>query len=236
MKLGARRTATVVLLCSLALPAWGQQYYLYEPRPTVPDAKEQTKDGVLVKEVPVLEGDTLYGISRKFSGHGTYYPQILLFNHIKDPNLIYTGDTLKIPLPHGEIPDVPVSAVRPRSKTQKHTYVKKKSSVRAERAPEKNLSAAVMKKAGDTAPGVAAVDQMSPKATPDPQKTDLVVSRPVAVASQQLFEKAVKAYRQDDCRTALELFDRYLADNATSPMAADASLYKAECYLKLSAQ
>jgi TolA-binding protein len=56
------------------------------------------------------------------------------------------------------------------------------------------------------------------------------------VAGQQLFEKAVKAYRQDDYREALELFDRYLTDNPGSPMAADASLYKAECYLKLSAQ
>ncbi len=54
--------------------------------------------------------------------------------------------------------------------------------------------------------------------------------------AQKLFETAVKAYRQDDCRTALELLDRYLADNSGSPLAADATLYKAECYLKLSAQ
>ncbi len=60
---------------------------------------------------------------------------------------------------------------------------------------------------------------------------------PVAVPdAQKLFETAVKAYRQDDCRTALELLDRYLADNSGSPLAADATLYKAECYLKLSVQ
>jgi TolA-binding protein len=55
-------------------------------------------------------------------------------------------------------------------------------------------------------------------------------------AGQKLFEAAVKAYRKDDCRTALELLDRYLAENSGSPLAADANLYKAECYLKLSAQ
>ena len=62
---------------------------------------------------------------------------------------------------------------------------------------------------------------------------------PAAVAEtseQKLFERAIKAYRQDDCRTALELFDRFLADYPSSALAADASLYKAECYLKQSNQ
>lgn len=65
--------------------------------------------------------------------------------------------------------------------------------------------------------------------TPIPPATE-------SVADQKLFESAVKAYRQDDYRTALELFDRYLANNSGSPLAADAGLYKAECYLKLSVQ
>ena len=57
-----------------------------------------------------------------------------------------------------------------------------------------------------------------------------------AVASQKLFERAVNAYKLDDFGTALDLFERYLANNANSPLAADASLYKADCYLKLSSQ
>jgi TolA-binding protein len=57
-----------------------------------------------------------------------------------------------------------------------------------------------------------------------------------SASGQKLFERAVKAYRQDDYRTALELFDKYLAENQASPLAADASLYKAECYLKMSVQ
>jgi outer membrane protein assembly factor BamD (BamD/ComL family) len=57
-----------------------------------------------------------------------------------------------------------------------------------------------------------------------------------AASGQKLFESAVKAYRQDDCHAALELLDRYLADHSGSPLAADATLYKADCYLKLSAQ
>jgi TolA-binding protein len=61
-------------------------------------------------------------------------------------------------------------------------------------------------------------------------------SQPDAISSQKLFEQAVKAYRQEDYRSALGLFDRFLADNPSSALAPDASLYKAECYMKLASQ
>src|SRR6185369_7058551 len=91
-------TAAALLLFSLVSPALGQEYLLYSPKPLAPEETAQAKDGVLVREVPVQSGDTLSGISRRFSGHGSYYPQILLFNDIKNPNLIYAGDTLKVPV------------------------------------------------------------------------------------------------------------------------------------------
>lgn len=291
MTLHVRRTAVALLLCSLALPAWGQQYYLYEPRPVSPGAKRETGDGVLVKEVPVQSGDTLSGISRKFSGHGTYYPQILLFNNIKDPNLIYTGDSLKVPLPNGDVHETAAPAKNRRGKTHKHSAKpSKKVSVKTAKQPLKKRSAkdgavksgqsstelslgeleklyggsakprVLNRKPADNVvnkPAVAdsqpehkqekvvaptrkrveAVEQKKIEAA-EQKKIEAVEQKPgaSAVAGQQLFEKAVKAYRQDDYRTALELFDRYLTDNPNSPLAADASLYKAECYLKLSAQ
>ena len=275
MTLHVRRTAVALLLCSLALPAWGQQYYLYEPKPVSSAAKREAGDGVLVKEVPVQSGDTLSGISRKFSGHGTYYPQILLFNNIKDPNLIYTGDTLKIPLPNGDVPETPAPAKNRRGKTLKHSakpskkvsvktakQLRKKHSVNAGTVKSgqssTELSIGELKKldggkakqriqSGKSADAVVkkpAVADSQPEhiqekvAAPTQKKVEAVAPKasPSPAAGQQLFEKAVKAYRQDDYRAALELFDRYLTDNPNSPMAADASLYKAECYLKLSAQ
>ncbi|MFZ2949775.1 MAG: hypothetical protein WA003_09860, partial [Desulfuromonadaceae bacterium] len=65
---------------------------------------------------------------------------------------------------------------------------------------------------------------------------ELGISVAVTVPGQELFEEAVTSYRQDNCRTALELLDRFLVGNPDSPLAADANLYKADCYLKLSAQ
>lgn len=65
---------------------------------------------------------------------------------------------------------------------------------------------------------------------------ELGVAVAEATAGQRLFEEAVTSYRKDDCHAALELLDRFLAANPGSPMAADANLYKAECYMKLSTQ
>lgn len=243
MTLPAQRMAIALLLCSLTLPAWGQQYYLYEPKAIVPDAGDPSKDGVLVKEIPVRQGDTLYGISRKFSGHGVYYPQILLFNDIKNPDLIYTGDTLRIPLPHGETVEAPLPTAKPRTKSHKSVKARKQLSASVPRnvtAKRDGMPAVEPKKTESIQEPRAdqsriRIDQPAP--LPEPQKPEVSAQRRVpADGGQQLFEKAVKAYRQDDCRTALELFDRYLADYPASAMAADASLYKAECYLKLSAQ
>lgn len=234
-----------MLLFSLALPAWGQQYYLYEPRPLTVEEKNQATAGVLVTEVSVQKGDTLYDISRKFSGHGMYYPQILLFNKIKNPNLIYPGNTLKVPVTHESnrteqapskkpsikskklgnddrtvspkpaLPgyEIPLSDLNKLDKGKNKAGISKTRSVGKGRDITKNEKAVVSGTAGSS-PGLSGD----------------------SAASQKLFEKAVKAYRQNNFRSALELFDQYLAANSNSPLAADASLYKAECYLKLSSQ
>jgi LysM repeat protein len=183
-----------------ATSAWSQQYYLYAPTPITAEEKIQNKEGLLVQEVPVKKGDTLSGISRAFSGRGSYYPQILLFNDIKDPNRIYPGNVIRVPLPRV---GVAVQGVPPLKK--------------ADNTGEKKRNA--RNKAAVTAAG-----QKQP-ASPGAAKHE-----------KRLYRRAVKAYRHKDYRAALDLFDRFLAEHASSDMAADASLYKAECYLKLSSQ
>ena len=200
------RTAALFLLCSLALPAWGQQFFLYEPKPVKAEEKDRTKDGVLVTEVSVKKGDTLKEISRKFSGRASYFPQILLFNKIKNPDRIYPGDIFRVPVtPDGVGADagpVKVSA----GESKKHIRRKRSAGYRINGAVTAGKAGFVTTSPGD------------------------------AIAGQKLFERAIKAYKQDDFGTALALFDRYLASYPNSPLSADASLYKAECYLKLSSR
>ena len=278
----ASLAATVFLLSALSLPAWGEQYYLYESKAVTDQEKKPGKDGVLVIEVPVEKGDTLYNISRKFTGRGTYYPQILLFNKIEDPNLIYAGKTIKVPVVEGESRTQPAPVKESAVKSKRHNVKGKKvakskvvaraqahipsqapakqpPAIHSAASPSTELSLTDLKRVDEsnskkhaekkkvaTQPPVRDKNENVAVASQAPardKKEKIAAAAKVGgdqkpasdtAAGQKLFEKAVKAYRQDDCSVALELFDRYLTDNSSSPLAADASLFKAECYLKLS--
>ena len=264
------RSTIIALIICMALPAWGQQYLLYAPQPVASGQKVSSQDGILVQKIVVQKGDTLYALSRKFSGRGMYFPQILLFNSIKNPNLIYTGNTLKIPVSQKEAHDSERTDTKTTGAPHKpKASGDKKAPLKAEAQPpvrqstgsspvsnpNTELSLSDLKTVGTgkkranhhkrktvvhakkNQPHEFPTEKGPSSPLPADHKSAAAAS-PAADADsgQKLFEAAVKAYRQDDCRTALELLDRYLADNSGSPLAADANLYKAECYLKLSAQ
>ena len=54
--------------------------------------KRQTAQSYVVQD-----GDCLIAICRKFYGDGSVYSQLAKYNGIKNPNLIYTGNVIKIP-------------------------------------------------------------------------------------------------------------------------------------------
>lgn len=45
----------------------------------------------------VKSGDTLWGIAKRFCGRGDLYRVIAKENNIKNPNLIYPGQVIKLP-------------------------------------------------------------------------------------------------------------------------------------------
>jgi hypothetical protein len=278
MALRSWGTAVAALILSFAVQAFGEQYYLYSPKPAGTEEQGRGKEGILVREVPVEKGDTLTGISRRFSGHGSYYPQILLFNDVQNPDLIYAGSTLRVPV--GKGPASKTSGTRPAPSARKKArpHAGKKASCAVQAAPSavmpsrrkkqpatgkapsgdqtmelspsdlKRLEVGLEKKAGVRRKGAPEQQKL---VSERPQKRKQTVGEeraagrtpdassapsPGEEAGQKLFALAVNAYRQDDFRTALKLFDRFLTANPGSPLAADASLYKAECYLKLSNQ
>jgi TolA-binding protein len=254
----------IMLTIFVALPAWGQQYLLYTPQPVTSGQKESSKDGVLVQEVEIKRGDTLRDLSRKFSGHETYYPQILLFNTIKNPNRIYVGNTLRIPVSHINEIDAEKTESKPTGSSRSAIEPKEKnSSVKAEikqsvlkpaavspgPAPSTETSLSDSKTAGEnktrkkyrTKTSVAH-KKINPSDSSSTSSKVPSTSKHTASSAtsdskgQVLFEAAVKAYRKNDCRAALELLDRFLAEYSSSSHSSDAYLYKADCYLKLSAQ
>jgi hypothetical protein len=235
------RTTLLVIMICIALPARGQQDLLYVPQPAPADQHAPSQDGILVREIEIQSGDTLYKLSRRFSGHGMYFPQILLFNNIKNPNLIYAGKMLKVPVTLAE-----TSASGHKKSPRKSSDappVRKTSAAAPTSAASTELSLTDLNKSG-TKKGTSAKEnkKSASHAKKGATQGSLTTTRKdsaaakAAAAGQQLYLAGVKAFQQEDCRTALSLFDRYLADNSTSPLAAEANLYKAGCYLKLSAQ
>ena len=278
MALRSLGVAVTALILSFTAQAWGEQYYLYSPKPAGPEEQGQGKEGVLVREVPVEKGDTLSGISRRFSGHGSYYPQILLFNDVKNPNLIYAGSTLRVPVGKGAASETSGTRPGPSARKKAGQHAGEKASRAVQAAPSAVMPS---KHKERTATGKAPSDEQTMELSPSdlkrlevgrekkakvrrkgtPEQHKLVSEKPQKgnqadgeeraagrtpysssapssgeETGQKLFNQAVKAYHQDDFRTALKLFDRFLTANPGSPLAADASLYKADCYLNLSNQ
>jgi len=224
-----RHIVTMMIVAALlasAVSGWAEQQYLYVPQAVAADEKASKSDGILVREIPIKKGDTLSHISQKFSGHSSYYPQILLFNDIKNPNRIYTGDLLRVPVSRNR------DALRPGKKTLKKRHSKASTAVVSQQRAtgDQKKSVIAEESMGEVTPKpVAPLVKHARKTKPSPEAS-------AAASEQLLFERAIKAYRQDDYRAALELFDRFLVEYPSSALAADATLYKAECYLKQSNQ
>ena len=205
--------ALMLALLSIASTAMSQQYYLYSPKEASAEAKANKADGeILVSEIVIKKGDTLSGISRKFSGKGSYYPQILLFNDIKNPNLIRAGASLRVPV-----------------KKELAGVTESKSGTKL---AVKTVAPKIKKEAAIT-PSAPAYDSST---LDKPVKVDKPVSVDQKSGEQQLFDQAFGAYSSGNCSAAIAMFDKILAGNPDSSFAADATLYKADCLLKLSGQ
>lgn len=219
--------AAALLFLTLAAPATAANYFLYSPEAVTPDEQGPPGEGILVREVEIRKGDTLSAISKRFSGRGSYYPQILLFNDIKNPNLIYRGATLKVPLPRGKAAAAPEEAAPQSPAAPENPAKTEKEPVASGLEPAASAKNAERpKSAGRRRHRHRSASAGSTQRNGHPAVTTR--------SGKKLFRTALSAYRRGDCTAALALFDRFLAINPSSPLAADASLYKADCYLKLS--
>lgn len=176
--------------------------FLYTPQP----ATDTNTEGILVREVTVKRGDTLSHLARQYTGRGHYYPQILLFNTIKNPHRIYPGQVVRVPLAHR------TAAV---AQTQAATTATGQT---VETAPE------------------AAAEKPVKRSKRGSKKTD---DRPRRTASataaeQAAYSTAQAAFTHGDCNRAIALFDTFIARYPSSARIAEATLNRAECYLKLS--
>ena len=94
--------ALVIFMAGAASTAYAEDYYLYKPEKAQSKNVPAPGDGVLTKTITIRKGDTLSRLSRRYGGRSAFFPQILLFNRIKNPDLIYAGAMLKVPVTRPE--------------------------------------------------------------------------------------------------------------------------------------
>lgn len=184
---------SLALFLSWSSTGWSADY-LYTPGP----ANAGSTEGVLVREVTVKKGDTLSHLSKHYSGRGYYYPQILLFNQIKNPHRISPGQVVRVPLA--------------RTATQ---------------------SAAASQEAAETQRPVPAVAVEPRTKTAETKKA---VPHAAAHGEKNAYTRASTAFERGDCDSAIKLFDAFISRYPASALLAEATLNRAECYLKLSAK
>ena len=94
--------ALVIFMAGATSTAYAEDYYLYKPEQARSKNVPAPGDGVLTKTIIIRKGDTLSRLSRRYGGRSAFFPQILLFNKIKNPDLIYAGAMLKVPVTRPE--------------------------------------------------------------------------------------------------------------------------------------
>jgi len=216
-----RSILLMLLFAGIPLVAQSSEYMLFSPRPVEGEVlmPERGKE-VLVKRITIKKGDTLSQLSRDFSGKGSYFSQILLFNDINDPNRIFAGKKLLVPISMetalSKTPDTGESTSKSLKKDSVARSVPAKTTVAKPAAPAKEIRPVSKAK-------VAKEKKLAPEEMVDKRAEDS-------------YALAINAYRAGKYQESLSLFSRFLELYPSSSLAADASLYKAESLLKLSRQ
>lgn len=195
MARGMAITAVIIMAGAVSTISAAEEYNLYKPEKVQSQDIPAPGTGVLTKTITIQKGDTLKKLSARYSGRSAFFPQILLFNRITNPDLIRAGAQLQVPL----------------------------SRQAAVSAPEKEKHAAVRKR--KRPPRKSAIRHEEP-ASPAPAVSGM--------SGERLFRRGVRALDAKHYRQAIDIFNEFLKAHPNSPNAADATLYRAECYEKLS--
>ena len=219
------------LLATLLTPvlSCGEDFLLYTPKPAEGGQAPASPDqGIMVRSLTVKRGDTLAKLSKKYIGRASWYPQVLLFNSIKNPDLIITGDKLLVPVPSGQ------AAASEQKGTPEKKHAKGKRHHGRRRAAPRHRGVAKTEAVGQG----AAQPETSQRETVRPETAKPKKSQKLAATSkeQESYLQAKLAYLAGDYQKSLTLFTEYLRKYPNSAAAADASLYRADCLMHLSGQ
>jgi TolA-binding protein len=185
-----------------------EEYQLYTPASTTASSPPaDPAKGILTKTVTIQPGDTLSKISRAHSGRSSYFPQILLFNSIKNADKIRAGAQIRVPVTRVSVQEAKPGVRKGGVKGVSHRARK-----------------VVMK--GDKPRHVRKGGGQASKAKADRQ------GKQTSTAEDELYARGVVLFKKGAYEKAAAVFEQFLSSYPGSRRAADAALYKADCYLK----
>jgi hypothetical protein len=231
---------------------------LYTPKPADGDQAPASPDqGILVRSVTIKNGDTLSKLSHRYIGKAGWYPQLLLFNRIENPDLIITGDKLMVPVPSGQSATSEPKATpekkhakggkRHARKTAHHKGAASTEAAGPETAtPEREVARPSAVKPVPAKPATAKPAATKPAATKPAapaavtkgaaQPETPAAPRRASLVEQESYQQAKLAYLRGDYQKALELFTEFRSKYPGSAFSADVALYQADCLLHLSGE
>jgi TolA-binding protein len=183
-----------------------EEYQLYTPASTTASSPPaDPAKGILTKTVTIQPGDTLSKISRAHSGRSSYFPQILLFNSIKNADKIRAGAQIRVPVTRVSVQEAKPGVRKGGVKGVSH---------RTRKAVMKGVKPRHVRKGGSLA---RKADRQEKQTSP---------------AEDKLFDRGVVLFKKGAYEKAAAVFEEFLSSYPGSRRAADAALYKADCYLK----
>lgn len=166
-------------------------------------------DEWIVQEITIEKGTTLWKFSRTYLGRGYFYPHLLAYNDIANPNRIYEGKTILVPV-------AKVRDYQKRNELQGKTWSVNFTDLALEsasRAPVKKLAVRLPSKK---------------------EHVKLESSRDRAVSEQREFDRAKAEFEAGKYKEAARLFEGFASHHPRSSLKAEALFYAAEAQLKAS--
>lgn len=210
---------SLALLLSFPAASEGGEYLLHRIPLDGQASSNVLGDDLVLKEVTIEKGMTLWKFARLNMGKGHYYPQFLVYNDIENPNRIYENKTLLVPVGH-------VRDYAGKENLKGKQWTVSFADLAMLKATGKPIPEIPLKKVRDSRADV--------KAQPQP---DMVVEKPPKSEinqDQKDFAKAKARFDAGAYRQAAALFDAFVESHPDSALKDDALFYSAESHLKLS--
>ena len=187
----------------------GAEYLLHKV-PLDGGASTVRGDDWIVREIVVEKGATLWDYARTYLGKGYYYPHLLAYNDISNPNRIYEGKTLLVP------------TERVRNYAGRETLEGRTWSVSFSGLALESLTKRPERKS-------------AVRITPPKGAVKKEIPRGIGTASEQReFDRAKALFDAGNYTKAARLFDEFVAAHPHSKLKVEALFYSAESNLKSS--